>query len=319
MTLNWVFLFPSSPALKFLVVDCGIGILIFCFAEKYELERKALYDSLLRPSSPKESATSDQTDPMDEPAPSYYVENDVDDEQCNDDETMTNEMESEPQELQQEVPEVPSPAEEENLNHPEDDGDVELPEEEEAPVNLSALPARPKRATRKERKPSSESEPEEPPVVERRTLRSSDKPKVFQIEKHKDEILEKILEKPPEVLAPVKLLISKKKGSIFKSRSLIPDESTKKRRAVYKHKWTVDDTPQRDCDASQTPKSDENTTYDDYGFNDNPLTRVTNPGDDDDNPEGITSIKCTKGDKGVRDKLYYHITFFYVFKFLVSE
>lgn len=63
------------------------------------------------------------------------------------------------------------------------------------------------------------------------------------IEEHRNEIMEKILEKPSEPpIAPVKLVISKKKGSIFKSRSMVPDtDGGKKRRALYKHKWNSDD------------------------------------------------------------------------------
>lgn len=43
----------------------------------------------------------------------------------------------------------------------------------------------------------------------------------------------------------VKLVISKKKGSIFKSRAIDADsgESTKQKRHVYKHKWD-DDSPE---------------------------------------------------------------------------
>lgn len=66
---------------------------------------------------------------------------------------------------------------------------------------------------------------------------------IMSIDEHRDEIMEKILEKPPEAsIAPVKLVISKKKGSIFKSRSMVPDtDGGKKRRALYKHKWCTDD------------------------------------------------------------------------------
>lgn len=45
-----------------------------------------------------------------------------------------------------------------------------------------------------------------------------------EIEKNKDKILDKILEKPPEPPS-VKLVISKKKGSIFKSRALVTTDS----------------------------------------------------------------------------------------------
>lgn len=79
-----------------------------------------------------------------------------------------------------------------------------------------------------------------------RTTRSSARKPSFTatIEEHKEEILDKILEKPPpEAQSPVKLVISKKKGSIFKSRALGPDGGAaagrNKRRALYRHKWTT--------------------------------------------------------------------------------
>lgn len=88
--------------------------------------------------------------------------------------------------------------------------------------------------------------PQASPVTTRTTRSSARKPSFTSniIEEHKDEILDKILEKPlPEAQSPVKLVISKKKGSIFKSRALGPDGGAaagrNKRRALYRHKWTT--------------------------------------------------------------------------------
>lgn len=106
--------------------------------------------------------------------------------------------------------------------------------------------------------------------------------------------MDKILEKPPENPAPVKLLISKKKGSIFKSRSLVPAEGTKKRRALYKHKWCDGDNSEKKPDA---PTEIKNTSeYDEFGFKDEPLTRVTKSNDEED---CVSTVKCSKTDKGV--------------------
>lgn len=107
-----------------------------------------------------------------------------------------------------------------------------------------------------------------------------------------------------------------KKGSIFKSRSLLSDGS-KKRLALYKHKW-VDDKdgagggsqPGADISASRTLSSSQpigaTSTYSDMEeeFEPAKLTRVVTwpaPGTNhDDEAEAITSIKCNKKAKGVR-------------------
>ncbi|PNF21759.1 hypothetical protein B7P43_G09875 [Cryptotermes secundus] len=105
-----------------------------------------------------------------------------------------------------------------------------------------------------------------------------------------------------------------KKGSIFKSRSLLSDGS-KKRLALYKHKW-VDDKdgaaggsqPGADISASRTLSSSQpisaTSTYSDMEeeFEPAKLTRVVTwpaPGTNhDDEAEAITSIKCNKKAKG---------------------
>jgi hypothetical protein len=106
-----------------------------------------------------------------------------------------------------------------------------------------------------------------------------------------------------------------KKGSIFKSRSLLSDGS-KKRLALYKHKW-VDDKdgagggsqPGTDTSASRALMSSQpsggTSTYSDVEeeFEPAKLTRVvtwpTAGANHDDEAEAITSIKCTKKAKGV--------------------
>lgn len=117
------------------------------------------------------------------------------------------------------------------------------------------------------------------------------------IESHKDEILDKILEKPVDNPAPVKLVISKKKGSIFKSRSLVSD-GPKTRRALYRHKFG---------DPDYERKSDNNTENKnrgefDFEFQNDPLVRITKENIDD---ETISSVKCSKSDKGVSFLFYY--------------
>ncbi|KAL1517157.1 hypothetical protein ABEB36_000956 [Hypothenemus hampei] len=96
-----------------------------------------------------------------------------------------------------------------------------------------------------------------------------------------------ITEKPPEPPS-VKLVISKKKGSIFKSRAFVNDDS-KKRRARYVHKWT-------DREGGETPARPpiENAELDsEFDFKGDPLTRITL----NDDSQDTTRVKCTKTDK----------------------
>lgn len=92
-------------------------------------------------------------------------------------------------------------------------------------------------------------------------------------------------------------MISKKKGSIFKSRSLVDGAEgagRSKRRALYRHKWTDDST--KDVEKDQGGKSDEggveststNDTGDqEYDFQNDSLVRVIK-----DNPDGeVTSVR----------------------------
>lgn len=112
-----------------------------------------------------------------------------------------------------------------------------------------------------------------------------------------DDVKEDIPEKPPESAPPVKLIISKKKGSIFKSRSMVPDGG-KKRHALYKHKWCDDkDQPQKVGENSDSIKT-ASSSYD-FGFKDEPLTKVTTSSNNEDDDEDITRVKCARTDKGV--------------------
>lgn len=106
-----------------------------------------------------------------------------------------------------------------------------------------------------------------------------------------------------------------KKGSIFKSRSLLSDGS-KKRLALYKHKW-VDDKdgtgggsqPGTNTSVSSSQPGGGTSTFSDMEeeFEPAKLTRVVTwptagANHDDDNAEAITSIRCNKKAKGVSFK-----------------
>lgn len=273
-------------------------------AEKYELERKALYDSLLRPDSPKESAAVSENlnpdllmpiEPENKPDPPDKV-----------DEGYCDILETETQRSEEEcfddiVDHSDSIVTEQTVDEQFPEPVEEVPPEiqvNDVEADLSTLFSETPSKKQKVEEDSSESENEEIPEPQpRRTTRSMDKSKLFPLEKHKDEIFDKILEKPQHSdslpLAPVKLVISKKKGSIFKSRSMIADGS-KKRRALYKHKWSDDKDAPKNNDEN---KSENASTFDEYGFSNEPLTRITQEASDDES-ETVTSIKCMKQDKG---------------------
>lgn len=114
----------------------------------------------------------------------------------------------------------------------------------------------------------------------------------------------------------VKLLISKKKGSIFKSRALekSDDDNNKKRQNLYKHKWDEDaelideasDTTKKPESSSATSSSNANTSY----FEGEPsgLTRFTKNAkteiavedrtfDEFDDEPPVTGLKCDRNAK----------------------
>lgn len=119
-----------------------------------------------------------------------------------------------------------------------------------------------------------------------------------------DDVKEEIPEKPPETAPPVKLIISKKKGSIFKSRSMVPDGG-KKRHALYKHKWCDDKDQSQKTSENSDPTKTPSSSYD-FGFKDEPLIKVsTSLDNEDDDQQAITGVKCARTDKGVSGIFHY--------------
>lgn len=107
-------------------------------------------------------------------------------------------------------------------------------------------------------------------------------------------------EKPEDTAPPVKLIISKKKGSIFKSRSMVSDGG-KKRLALYKHKWCddKDSAALKSGEIAEASKPDAASSSFDFDFKDDPLVRVTRSSVQKGDEEAVTGVKCTRNDKGV--------------------
>ncbi|CAH0553412.1 unnamed protein product [Brassicogethes aeneus] len=288
-------------------------------AEKYELERQAMYETLLGGSltTPAHTATTDEDDSFNKEKDDSTVSEDaaqsvdVAASAVNNEEMEEEESEGEGE---GEVPEEPA----EDLGNDNDDNsemDVEETIENiEAAIHSQVSAALQQNPPPEDKPPptkkgfeeewstdnDSNSGDLEVKQVISATEESSARQHRLSIDDHKDQIRDKILEKKPSperdlpTQAPVKLVISKKKGSIFKSRAVASDGSTtKNRRALYKHKWV--DSEQK---ASETPaeqnKGTGGTDDDDYGFADEPLQRITRSKNED---ETITSVKCNKGDK----------------------
>lgn len=113
----------------------------------------------------------------------------------------------------------------------------------------------------------------------------------------------------------VKLVISKKKGSIFKSRPIVADN---KKRHVYKHKWDDNDSTKDKKDKNDNPDYDGDFTDEDDGSNEtiakkktsnnfydedfegesSGLSRVNKTKNDyDDFGDEVTSVKCDRKTK----------------------
>ncbi|RZC32744.1 wings apart-like [Asbolus verrucosus] len=256
-------------------------------AEKYEMERKAMYDNLLKPNSPttgQESANETN---------GTNVEGAVSAEKGTEEESVDEQADSKTEDVQNDQPAentkcLDEEAQEEKRNC-----------ESRESADLGAADAKPaedavtKGTIEEEWDTDSDSNSTTPEMeMKSRTAEDSDAVQAS-VREEKEEVTE---EKRLETAPPVKLVISKKKGSIFKSRSLITDV-TKKRRALYKHKWSDDkDALQKLNDSAGNNTG--NSAYDEFGFNDDPLTRVTISGGGDGDGDGVTSIKCTKSDKG---------------------
>ncbi|KAG5885724.1 hypothetical protein JTB14_000647 [Gonioctena quinquepunctata] len=278
-------------------------------AEKYELERKAMYDNLLRPNSPKNANNAEpKLEDSDSFNNSEHSTSEVNEDGMKEEEDTREEVDN--KEVDMEIEQVPEVSEAIPIDPvPEEPTETEDQIEEENEAEEASIPS-------PQAEPEREQEPTKNPTIDEDWTTDTDSNSttlecevkqilpdpsytVNQISEHKDEILDKILEKPPEQAPPVKLVISKKKGSIFKSRTLVDDSGSKKRRALYKHKW-IDDNKDESKEPSKTNEEGENSTNkspsmnDEFGFKDDPLERIIN---EDDEGE-ITSVKCSKSDKG---------------------
>ncbi|XP_017775345.1 PREDICTED: protein wings apart-like [Nicrophorus vespilloides] len=336
-------------------------------AEKYEVERKAMYDNLLGNFDQSQNVENESpnidlppretTEQMDEttikddnelfaddkiykekePGDSspvhesefdeemhidtfsitnnQEVNEDVDQEQHESEEEQQEEMQDEEVEMMEEsiesiskeihqAPVMDEQPLEEDEEEEEEDEPEEVPAAIEEPAsnlnNLEQVEEQTNSASGKledEWSTGSDSDEAEVPTMRETRSQKSPNKKPATIEDHKEEILDKILEKP-ENPVPVKLVISKKKGSIFKSRSLVADSTKKRREKLYKHKWSDDnkDVIQKTGEGTTTSETASASVYDDDEcFKDDPLMMVVKEVDDD---SSVTSVKCTKSDKG---------------------
>ncbi|CAO1400367.1 unnamed protein product [Diamesa tonsa] len=123
-----------------------------------------------------------------------------------------------------------------------------------------------------------------------------------------------------DVPAPIisKLVISKKKGSIFKSRALVKDDdNNKKRQHLYKHKWEDDEEINEPIDATKKPDNPSTATqssssgnqsyYEEFDGESSGLVRftkhqktdhvVTDRIVDEFDDEPVTGLKCDRNAK----------------------
>uniref|UniRef100_A0A1B0CVH6 WAPL domain-containing protein n=1 Tax=Lutzomyia longipalpis TaxID=7200 RepID=A0A1B0CVH6_LUTLO len=98
----------------------------------------------------------------------------------------------------------------------------------------------------------------------------------------------------------VKLLISKKKGSIFKSRALVTDADGGKKRHVYKHKWDDDNKGSSSGDPTKVPPADEFS----FEGTSSTLSRLPKPTDALGEREGLRS-EAHEGRQEVQQEKYY--------------
>uniref|UniRef100_A0A8D8CT73 Protein wings apart-like n=1 Tax=Culex pipiens TaxID=7175 RepID=A0A8D8CT73_CULPI len=108
---------------------------------------------------------------------------------------------------------------------------------------------------------------------------------------------------------PVKLVISKKKGSIFKSRPLVGSaEAADKKRHVYKHKWDDDDDQEGKEKAALAEQQKQEKEVDTFEGEPSGLSRVLRGGttsgaptafdeDDDDEFDFDAKLKCNRNAK----------------------
>lgn len=177
-------------------------------AEKYEMERQALYENILNSTvstSPKNDEESDSNNAKEiyndppSPAPSNEEEMEIEEIKQDADIIENDAMDDEEKSESQDIPPVIEPKVEDYSTQPTE-----------------------KESITKEWLTDSDSNSTAP---------GEDKKDIYKATP--------IVPDEKETQAPVKLVISKKKGSIFKSRALVQDGS-KKRRALYRHKWSDD-------------------------------------------------------------------------------
>ncbi|XP_064212181.1 protein wings apart-like isoform X2 [Tribolium castaneum] len=236
-------------------------------AERYEMERKAMYDNLLKPNSPSQLFPEEKNSTEDSGID--YVDSEISAEKEPEETDKTEQIETKPSET---IEEKSQPVEETKSG--------------EEPVTKGSI---------EEEWDTDEDSNSTTPDSEIKTQLTEDsEPLPLPVEEQKEKSAE---EGAPETSPPVKLVISKKKGSIFKSRPLVTDV-TKKRRALYRHKWSDDKDATQKSNENPSSNNTGGSVYDEFSFNDDPLTRVTVGGNSDGEDESVTSIKCTKSDKG---------------------
>lgn len=295
-------------------------------AEKYELERKAMYDNLLGitstsdiPDCPKSEEGTESTnqislmeheDSTKDPPETTEDNSTVDDK---DEETMEIAEDSKLEELKSILeddiePEDATPSKESLQTWRQPPSEISSQPNSQTSTQSSSQNWSQEWQTQSSSQASSSNKIEEDwssdsdsnstaPEEGKSNLKEA-------VKDRNEEILDKILEKPPEQPSapPVKLVISKKKGSIFKSRV---SDGTKKRRALYKHKWSDDkDGNQKNSENNASNSANAaSREYDEFSFQNDPLMRISKDGDED--KDSYTSVKCTKNDKGVS---FWHIS-----------
>ncbi|KAJ8954985.1 hypothetical protein NQ318_000416 [Aromia moschata] len=244
-------------------------------AEKYELERKAMYDNLLRPNSPKEDSVEPTVNVNDSfNKATVEIKSEVEEQVVKDAEREEREMEIEENITNEMVETIPTEVvrvkdeEEEN-------------EEEEDEIDENSVPS-------PQPEPEPETEPQKSltideewstdtdsnstaPELEVKQILPDPSYQAAQPKENKEESQDKAKDTPPEPTPPVKLA----------ARSV---------GALYRHKWT----DEANKTSENVASNDTNIDDSDFSFKDDPLTRIPLKKDD----EEVTSVKCTKGDKG---------------------
>ncbi|KAJ8920468.1 hypothetical protein NQ315_005336 [Exocentrus adspersus] len=268
-------------------------------AEKYELERRAMYDNLLRPNSPRDTSTEGiNSDDNINATEQESIEGMENEQECKaDEETEEKEMELEENlpTTEEIVTEEASTEEHEEAYENEENG-VSSPQVEpqlEPEPEPEPEPEQHKNLTINEEWSTDTDSNSTAPEMEVRQILPDPNYTTDEVKEDPEQIPSDTPEKPSEPTPPVKLVISKKKGSIFKSRTMVDDNGSKKRRALYRHKWT--DEANKTSEIENENAVTNNASVDDeFGFKDDPLARITTKSKDD---EEVTSVACSKSNK----------------------